>query len=464
MERGFERLSRRRAIFVYVGLSVVVLRLALLPLFPIPLPFVPDDFSFLLACDTFSHGRLANPTPAMWTHFQSIHIAIRPTYQSMYFPGQGLLLAAGQVLFGRPWFALLAMDGLMCAAVTWALLAWLPRRWALLGGVLVVLRLGLFSLWINTYHGAALLDAFGGALVLGSLPRLMKTGRFRYGLLMGVGIAILVLTRPYEGFLLCLPTAFVLGRWIVKGKNCPPLRTLLRSAVFPLLLILGAVAWLGYYDSKAFGSPLTLPYTIGRQTYSMAPYYIWQHLRPKPDYPDRAMFAFYTDELKMYGNIHSWKGFLPWTAAKAAFIVPFYTGFCLLPPLFMVRRVFLDRRMRFLMVCVLVLAVGMSIIIYLVPYYLAAFTTALYAIGLQMMRHLRTYKSGSSPVGTALVRFTVAACVLMAGVRVLANPLHLGPSEFPPGSWNLSWVGPQHFGTERAAIEAWLEGQQARSW
>ncbi len=173
------------------------------------------------------------PTPAMWTHFESVHIDMLPTYQSMYFPGQGLLLAAGQILFGRPWFALLAMDGLMCAALCWMLQAWLPRRWALLGGILAVLRLGLFSVWINTYHRAALLSAFGGALVLGSLPRLTKTGRFRYGLLMGVGIAILALTRPYEGVLLCLPVAVVLGRWIVKGKNRPRLGILALRAVAP---------------------------------------------------------------------------------------------------------------------------------------------------------------------------------------------------------------------------------------
>jgi hypothetical protein len=67
----------------------------------------PDDFSFLLAADTFAHGRLANPTPAMWTHFESIHITMQPTYMSMYFPAQGLLLAAGKVLFGNPWFGIL---------------------------------------------------------------------------------------------------------------------------------------------------------------------------------------------------------------------------------------------------------------------------------------------------------------------------------------------------------------------
>ena len=225
MERMFARLAQRQGLAVaIVGLSVIVLRLAILPLFPVPLPFVPDDFSFLLACDTFVHGRLANPTPAMWTHFESIHITMQPTYQSMYFPGQGLLLAAGKVLLGNPWIGLLIVSALMCAALCWMLQAWLPPSWALLGGAIAVLRLGVFSYWTNTYHAGGSLGALGGALILGGLPRLMRTARMRYAVLIGIGIAILVLTRPYEGILLCLPVGFVLVRWMVKGKNRPQRR------------------------------------------------------------------------------------------------------------------------------------------------------------------------------------------------------------------------------------------------
>jgi len=81
------------------------------------------------------------------------------------------------------------------------------------------------------------------------------------------------------------------------------------------------------------------------------------------------------------------------------------------------------------------------------------------------MRHLRVWKSGRSPAGLALVRFIVAVCVAMTGVRVLAVPLHLGPPAWDPGKWNLTWYGPQHFGTERAQIETRLsqlpEGQLA---
>ncbi|MGA3071372.1 MAG: hypothetical protein ABSD43_14285, partial [Terracidiphilus sp.] len=211
-------LARRKGLSVaIVGLATLLLRVALLPLCPIPHPFSTGDFSFLLAADTFAHGRLANPTPAMWTHFESIHIAMQPTYSSMYFPGPGLAMAAGKVLFGHPWYAILIASALMCAAICWMLQAWLPPSWALLGGVLAILRLALFSYWTNTYTGGSWLSALGGALVLGALPRLMKTARFRYAMLMAAGIVLLGLTRPYEGLLLSLPVAVVLGRWLLFG-------------------------------------------------------------------------------------------------------------------------------------------------------------------------------------------------------------------------------------------------------
>ncbi len=220
VERWFRQFARRRwPAVMSVGLSVLLLRVAILPLFPVPLPFCTDDFSFLLAGDTFTHGRLTNATPAMWTHFETIHIAMNPTYQSMYFPGQGLILAASKVIFGNSWSGLLIVSALMCAALCWMLQAWLPPGWALLGGMIAVLRLGVFSYWTNTYHAGGSLAALGGALIFGALPRLTRTARLRFATLMGIGAAILVLTRPFEGLLLCLPVGVWLGRWMWKGQK-----------------------------------------------------------------------------------------------------------------------------------------------------------------------------------------------------------------------------------------------------
>jgi hypothetical protein len=459
VERRFASLaSNKRLSVLVVGLSVFMLRLAVLPVYGIPIPFNPPDFSFLLAADTFAHGRLTNPTPAIWAHFESIHITMIPTYQSMYFPGQGLLLAGSQVVFGHPWWGVLISSALMCAALTWALQAWLPANWALLGGFIAVLRLGLFSYWTNTYHAGGSLSGLGGALILGSLPRLKRTAQMRFGLLMGVGIAILELTRPYEGLLLCLPVAADLAYWAWKGDKRPPIRVFLRSAVLPLAVIVAAAGWLGYYDLKAFGKATTLPYTVDRAQYAVAPYYVWQHPRPAPVYRHPTLSNFYQNaEMGSVRQMQTVKGFVGHSLQKLASAFLFYAGFVLLTPLLLLRRVLLDRRIRFMVICACVLGAGMSIEIFLVPHYVAPFVTVFYAIGLQCMRHLRHCRPEGRPVGLGLVRLTIFSCFVLAGLRLFALPLHLAATEWPSSNWNLNWIGPEHYGVERAQIEARLK-------
>ncbi len=462
VERVFARLARRRHLAVTtVGGGALLLRLAILPLCPIPLPFAPGDFSFLLASDTFASGRLTNPTPAMWVHFESIHITMLPTYMSMYFPAQGLVLAASNVLTGQPWLGVLVTSALMCAAICWMLQAWLPATWALLGGCIAVLHLGLFSYWVNTYHAGGSIAALGGALVLGSLPQFLRTVRLRYSLLMAAGVAILGLCRPYECLLLCLPVAAVLMHWLVRGKNRPPASALLRCAALPLVLVVAAGAWLGYYDYRVYGNPLTLPYTVDRNTYAMAPYFVWQAQRPEPAYRHEELRRFYDhDELLDYHKLRGTSGYVGQTLVKGVRALLFFAGIALLPPLIMLRRVLMDRRVRFLVLCVAVLMAGMAIEVFLLPHYMAAFTSAIYALGLQAMRHLRQWRPSGQQVGLTLVRVSVAPCVFSdaAGLRLLfAGPLHFELAESPASEWNFKWYGPGHFGVERAQVEAELE-------
>lgn len=455
IEQVFARLARRQHLAVLtVGATALLLRLAILPWSPIPNPLLDDDFSFLLAANTFASGRLSNPTPAMWVHFESIHITMKPTYMSMYFPGQGLVLAAGKVLFGHPWYGQLVVTALMCAAICWMLQAWLPPTWALLGGMIAVLRIGLFSYWINTYTGGGSIAALGGALVLGALPRFMKRVEHRHGVLLAIGAILLAYSRPYEGLLLCLAVTVVLVRWVFWGKNRPALRVLIRRTAIPVALMVVAGAWMGYYDYRAFGNPLTPPYKIDRETYAVAQHFIWQSPRPEPIYRHPFIRKFYVGlELSYFEKLKTIPGYLIEIRSKFLLGMAFFAGIALLPPLVMLGRVATDRRMRFLIVCLLIMVGGLLLETWLIPHYVAPFTAVMYALGLQAMRHLRLWRPDKKPIGIALVRFTITLCVILAGLRVWAEPLHISLADSP----SMYWFGSRDFGIYRAKVERDLE-------
>jgi hypothetical protein len=219
-----------------VGVLSLAGRAALLPIFPAPTPRTHDEFSYLLAGKTFASGRLTNPTHPLWMHFESFHIDQRPTYMSMYPPAQGLFLALGIVLSGSAWMGVWLSAGLMCAGICWALQGWLPPRWALLGGLLVALRLGTLSYFANSYWGGAP-AALGGALVIGAVPRIKRYCRVRDAVLMGLGLALLANTRPYEGFLLGA-SATIAADYMDQTKGWP-VRILMLRLILPLGIIVG---------------------------------------------------------------------------------------------------------------------------------------------------------------------------------------------------------------------------------
>src|ERR1700689_1639970 len=236
ISRAFSSLARRKTLSVVLsGASVLAMRVALIPLLGIPEPMWHDEYSFLLAADTFAHGRLTNPTHPMWKHFESFHIIQQPTYMSMYPPAQGLILAAGQLL-GHPWIGQLVVTAAMCSALCWMLQAWLPPAWALFGAALAVLRLGILFYLMNSYFAGSL-TALAGALVLGALPRIRRHGRLRDAVVMGIGLAILANTRPYEGLVFSLPIAVAMLVWIVRQKRRTA-RTVMGRVVLPLILTL----------------------------------------------------------------------------------------------------------------------------------------------------------------------------------------------------------------------------------
>ena len=276
------RLSRRRwAVPVTVGVASLLASSPLVWL-RVPQPLVHDEFSYLLAADTFASGRLTNPTPPLWPAFETMHTIFGPSYQSKYPPGQGLSLAAGKVLTGRFVAGAWATAALACAAVAWFLLAVVPSRWALVGGLIAAVHPRVLY-WGQNYWGGQL-AMLGGALLLGGAVRVARRGpQVTSGLAIGGGLSILALSRPGEGLLF---SVIVLG-WLagrLVGQRADLHGVALRLLV-PATLVLGPTfAWLGYYNWRVTGDATTLPYVEFVRQYGVAPPYVFQPLRPTPEF------------------------------------------------------------------------------------------------------------------------------------------------------------------------------------
>lgn len=408
--------KKRHAVLVVI---VVALLAGGLPrLFTgIPRPQLYDEFSYLLAADTFARGRLTNPTPPLWEHFESFHINLKPTYMSMYPPAQGVALAAGQIL-GHPWIGVWLSVAAMCGALCWMLQAWLPPGWALLGGLLAAVRIGMFSYWIESYWGGAV-AAFGGALVLGALPRLMRQWRARDSLLLGLGIAIIANSRPFEGMALAVPVAGALAWSLVRRRGS-------WRAIAPLaaMTVLTGAAIL-YYNLRVTGDPFLMPYAANRAQYAVAGVFLWQQPNPAPVYNHKAMHDFFTGwELKGFQLSIAKGGFESSIYEKIFKVWMFFLGPALTLALVPFLRVIRDRRIRVLLVIGAVSAAILSMSVYFNPHYVAPYTGLFYVVLLQGLRHVRTWGRRRS-TGPFLVRATVAICLVMIGARAAAAPLRL---------------------------------------
>jgi hypothetical protein len=389
-----------------VFLFTIGVRAALLPVLHVPLPAIHDEFSYLLAGDTYASGRLTNPPHPFWEHFESFHIIQQPSYASKYPPAQGLALAFGERFFDQPWVGVLLSTGLMCAAVCWMLQGWTGPWLALAGALFIALRVGILSYWMNSYWGGAM-PAIGGALLFGAVPRIAFERRYAHAATWAVGLAILLNSRPYDGAVLGLLSAGVIV-W-----NCKPLS--FRMAIPAAAVLIPVAAFMLYFNARVTGHPLELPYQLHERQYVVANNFAWSTDNPEPAYHHAVMRTFWSklnvDQVKeMRENLLS--TYLVKLASMYGFFFCFYPLF--IPALIWPYPLRTPQE-RF---GVVLLAGGLLSLVPVVGFqyhYAAAIMPLIYLRFLQSVDRLSQWRPSAKPVGLALAVLLMALAPIQFG-------------------------------------------------
>jgi hypothetical protein len=282
---------------------------------------------------------------------------------------------------------------LMSGAICWMLQGWVSPGWALFGAVLAAIRLGVFSYWMNSYWGGAM-AAFGGALVLGAVPRLRAAlNQNRNGFFLGLGLAILANSRPFEGLVFALALAAA-GYWkVVRGP-----------ALWTALLVLSvAGAGMMYYFQRVTGNPLMIPHVLYRQTCAAAPLFIFQKPRPQPEFHHQVLRDFSEWEVQTYTQARSRP--LASIRERAGTYWRFFCGWLFTIPLICLAWLWKDRDARRLaLALVFFLGAALLLQVWQNPHYAAPAAGLFFLLVTLGLQRLREWKIGATPCGLFFVR------------------------------------------------------------
>ena len=386
-----------------------------------PQPRIHDEFSYLLAADTYAHGRLANPPHPLWESFETFHVNSQPFYVSMYQPGIGMVLAAGQQLLGHPWFAVwLSAIGLPLV-VHWAARGWVPPPWAAAAGLVTAVIVSR-GYWLDSYWGGAL-PAIGGGLVMGAWPRIRRVAGNDVASMIGAtlplagGGLLLLFTRPYEGLALILPVAAGLGASRMAARSHG-------AWIGTCIVALGiGLTWLAFYDWKTTGNALMTPYSLNLDAYHDRKLFVLGADRESPPvYRHDVMRRMYSEEFQLR----------PFSAeAIRKYIVPtisFYGAPLHLITLASLPWLFRNRRILPLLLATGCVCIAALLTVFVRPHYLAPAAAGIVILTVQGFRVVSTLRWRGHRIGrTVAFGFLVCWLVVAYGYGVVKQMSTVNP-------------------------------------
>lgn len=424
------KIARRTALaMAVIGGMSILLRLALLGSSPVPIPSGADDFSFVLLADTLKHFRLANQTHPLHHFFEAVFVLQQPAYSSIYPLGQGLVLALGRLVFGNFWAGVLISSAGFGALCYWMLRGWTCGQWAFVGAMLAVIQFGPLNAWTNSYWGGAV-SACAGCLVFGALPRLRDAlhsdrprDAQRKALLVGLGMGLQLLTRPFECGLLAI---CVLLFCILCLDPRPRMPAIARSLAAVCLALCPAIGLTLLQNKRVTGDWATLPYLLSRYQYGVPATFTWQPnpvphraLTPEQELDYRAQAAIHgtgTDSLRSYFE-------------RLAFRLRFLRFFMLAPLYFAVA--FFPPSLRqsqwvWILASVAIFTAGTNFYPYFFPHYVAAITCLFVLIAVKGLKNLTRFERRAFPAGAMAARMLLllsfAHFIFWYGLHFSGNP------------------------------------------
>jgi hypothetical protein len=401
-----------------------------------PQPRIHDEFSYLLAADTFAHGRLTNPSHPLWKHFETFHVIQQPTYASKYPPGQGMVLALGQVVFGHPIVGVWLSAAMACAAISWMLAGWCPLKWAWIGGLVAVVRIvfsgsailgqwAFIAYWSQSYWGGTV-AALGGALVFGALPRILKKQSLRNALCLALGLAILANSRPFEGLVVSIPVMIVLGIWVVRTREVG-WGVLFCRILMPVVLVLFlTVLWMCLYNFWVTGDPFRMPYQVYESTYGMVPIFLWQPLKAVPPYNHKTLQEFYMGCARSWYLLQqSFSGWISIACWKVGSLWWFFIGPLFIPFFAALPKMLHRRSVQFALGTWALLIAALLAETSIFPHYAAPATSLAFLLVVESLRQARLARWRGRPVGQALI-CAVLLLLLISAIASFAWDGHLG--------------------------------------
>lgn len=399
-------ISIRRVTFLGLFLLPILLRLALMPFHGVPVPTGGDDFSYLLQADTLTHFRLANPTHPMHRFFETDFELQEPTYSSIYPLGQGLFLALGQIATGLPWAGVLLASGLFCALCYWAMLARLSHRWALVGALGAVVVYGPLCSWTNSYWGGHV-AGIAGCLIFGGLARFRDSLESKHALLVGAGLGLGMLTRPFETALLVVAIAYFVPR--------------VRAIRWVALAILPFLCVTALHNRAVTGLFTKLPYQVSREQYGVPTTFRFQALPT----PTRDLTREQRLDYLAQSAIHD----APTSVVTRLEALQFFLPLPLIPAF--VAAAF--ARHRIALIPIAGLFVGTLVYPYFYPHYLALVAPLfLFAITAGLERLPR-------PLAVTLMTFAALQFAILYGVHLKHDPQQLAAIERFEAPNYISW-------------------------